>query len=145
MFNKRIIFFVLLFASFNLCAQSIQKRDTIAAVDYDSIYMLQKNQVYICGITKFSGGDAGFANYIFKHLKYPKEAIKLHVQGVVYISFAIDTKGNVVDVKVARSAHPILDKAAMDVIINSPKWKQVKNNANPVSAKKIQAINFALD
>lgn len=147
MYNKSILFFVLLFASFSLHAQSIQKRDTIAAVDYDSLNLKQNSQVYtyVDVMPQFPGGDAGFVAYISKNLKYPKEAVVKCIEGTVYISFVVDTLGNVIDAKVVRSVHPLLDKAALDVIAASPRWKPGElDDGIPIKIKKIQTIKFNL-
>ncbi len=93
---------------------------------------------------QFPGGDTGFATYISKNLKYPDEARKQRIQGSVYIFFIIDTKGNVVNAEVFRALHPLLDKAALDVIMASPKWIPGENNGVSVIVKKIQPIKFQL-
>lgn len=146
MYTKNMLFFVLLFASFSLHAQSIQQRDTIPAVDYDSLQLKQKDQVYnyVGKMPEFTGGDIGFASYVSKNLKYPDEARKQRIQGSVYISFIIDTNGNVINAEVFRSLHPLLDKAALDVIMASPRWIPGENNGVPVMVRKIQPIKFQL-
>ena len=54
--------------------------------------------------------------WIFKHLKYPKEAQEKNIQGRVTVQFVVETDGSISNVKVARSAHPLLDEEAVRVI-----------------------------
>ena len=63
--------------------------------------------------------------------EYPQEALDKWIKGTVTLDTEIGTDGNVKDVKVIRSAHPLLDKVAMDAV---KQWKyspfQVKGGLN---------------
>ena len=48
-----------------------------------------------------------------KIIKYPKEAKKLGVQGVVYVQFIVDEKGAVVDPKLIRKLGAGCDEKAL--------------------------------
>lgn len=96
---------------------------------------------------KFLKSDELFflKDWVYKYLKYPKEAVKEGVMGTVVVSFIIEKDGSVSNVKVESSANELLDDAAMDVVKASPKWIPGK-----VSGKKIRAsislpIEFRLE
>ncbi|HSP05810.1 MAG TPA: TonB family protein, partial [Acidobacteriota bacterium] len=48
--------------------------------------------------------------------KYPEMARKQRLEGVVALSILVSETGQVIDVKVTKSANPILDQAAMDAV-----------------------------
>ena len=82
----------------------------------------------------FNGGDASkFATWVFGQIKYPEEAYKEGVQGRVTLQFVISKKGDVKDVKVARSSgNELLDNEALRVVSMSPAWTPGKVEGKPV-------------
>jgi len=75
----------------------------------------------------FQGGDVqAFHNWVLKNLIYPATAKAKGISGKVFVQYAINTSGEVVDVKVVRSANPLLDEEAVRVIKSSPKWEPAK-------------------
>lgn len=65
---------------------------------------------------EFPGGQKGLLSALNRFLKYPKEAAAKKLQGRVIIQFVIDRDGSMIDSKVVRSAHPLLDQAAINTI-----------------------------
>ncbi len=51
---------------------------------------------------------------------YPESCVKDGIEGIVILEATTDEEGNVVDAKVLRSAHPELDKAAIEAV---KQWK----------------------
>jgi TonB family protein len=51
---------------------------------------------------------------------YPENCVKNEIEGIVILEATTDEKGNVVDAKVLRSAHPELDKSAIEAV---KQWK----------------------
>jgi len=93
----------------------------------------------------FQGGDvSSFLNWVTKNLKYPEIAIKNKITGKVFVRFSINTKGDVVDIKVVRNADPSLDKEAIRVISSSPKWEPAKQKGQKVKEQFTIPIAFAL-
>lgn len=82
--------------------------------------------------------------WVYQYLKYPKAAVANGIQGRVIVEFNIGKDGIVSDVRVARSADPLLDEEALRVVKASPKWKpaQVKG-VNVVSTVSV-AVDFRL-
>ncbi len=95
-------------------------------------------------MAEFPGGKDSLSRYIRMHLKYPDMAKEEHIEGKVYISFQIDTTGSVVDVRVLKSANPILDKEALRCVTNMPKWKPAKLNHVKVRSQYNLPINFSI-
>ena len=74
-------------------------------------------------IPVFPGGWSMFMQWLTKNLKYPATAQQAKIQGTVVCSFIVNKDGSVSDVKVSKSADPILDREAMRVMKMMPKWK----------------------
>jgi TonB family protein len=105
-----------------------------------------KNGVYgvVEEMPSFPGGDATLRDYFIKNVVYPDDAKKAGIQGKVYVSFVVDEKGVVTDVKVAKSASPSLDKEACRVITAMPKWNPGKEKGKAVKVQFTMPVNFAL-
>ncbi|MBN2611386.1 MAG: energy transducer TonB [Bacteroidales bacterium] len=90
-------------------------------------------------------GVESFKDWINANLVYPKEAQDNKISGRVYINFVVDTDGSVTDVKVIRGVHPVLDKAALDLIKSSPKWEKAgKQRGQSVRVAFTFPITFEL-
>ena len=72
----------------------------------------------------FQGGDANqFSKWVNQRLVYPEIAKENGVQGRVTLQFTVEKDGSVTKVKVLRGVDPSLDKEAVRVVSQSPKWK----------------------
>ena len=91
---------------------------------------------------EFKGGTEALMKYMGSHIKYPKEAKKNNIEGKVYIAFLVDSKGNVKDLKIVKSAHKLLDTEALRVIKAMPKWTPGKKDGKNVIAKVTLPIAF---
>ena len=93
----------------------------------------------------FQGGDVdSFRNWVIKNLKYPDIAIKKGISGKVYVQYAVNSIGEVVDVKVIRSVDPSLGAEAVRVISSSPKWEPAKQRGEKVKQQFTIPIAFQL-
>jgi hypothetical protein len=62
---------------------------------------------------EFTGGKNELTKWLAKNLKYPKEAKKSLIQGVVEVEFTIDTTGKISDSKVIKGLHPLCDNEVL--------------------------------
>lgn len=94
----------------------------------------------------FNGGapETEFRKYIGQNLKYPEIASENGISGRVYVQFAINSKGKVVDAVVQVPVDPALDKEAIRVILSSPPWSPGKQRGKPVKVIYTFPINFVL-
>jgi len=93
----------------------------------------------------FNGGDVNnFRTWVQTSLKYPEIAAENGISGRVFVQFAVNAKGDVVDAKVVRSADPALDKEAIRVIMSSPKWVPGKQRGKSVKVQYTLPIVFVL-
>ncbi len=93
---------------------------------------------------EFPGGEKAFYKYLAENIKYPEEAKKNKIEGTVWVEFIINKKGKIKNVKVIRSANPVLDKEAVRVIKSMPDWKPGKQHGKYVNVKFQAPISFKL-
>ncbi|MBR6306532.1 MAG: TonB family protein [Bacteroidales bacterium] len=83
--------------------------------------------------------------WVYQYLRYPKYAADNGIQGRVLVSFVIDEKGNVTDVKVTRGIHTSLDDEAVRVVSASPRWKPGRMAGKKVKVLMTAAVDFRLE
>jgi protein TonB len=101
--------------------------------------------VIVENMPTFKGGDLNdFRNYIQKSINYPEIAADNGISGRVFVQFAVNSKGEVVDVTVVRGVDPAIDAEAKRAIMNSPKWIPGKQRGRPVKVQFTLPIVFTL-
>ncbi len=91
---------------------------------------------------EFPGGNQAMAEWVGRHLKYPKKAPARCMDGKVYVSFVVETDGTITEVKTLKSPHPDMTVEAEKVIRKMPKWKPSTRNGVPVRMKWVLPILF---
>ncbi len=71
---------------------------------------------------EFPGGIEALMQFIQTETQYPPEAMAENIQGTVLVEFIVDKEGNVTNVSVLKSAHPLLDAEAARVCRAMPQW-----------------------
>lgn len=75
--------------------------------------------------------------WIAQNVRYPSEAIKMGITGKVFVRFVVEKDGSVVNVEVVKGCHPLLDKEAIRVVRNFPKyipaWCPIKKCGFPIT------------
>jgi len=89
-------------------------------------------------------GLTEFYEFISDQLVYPKQARKLGVEGKVFVEFIVNKDGSISDVKVTKGIGAGCDKAAMEVVSASPKWKPGKQAGLIVRQRFTVPIQFKL-
>ncbi len=93
----------------------------------------------------FQGGDANqFSKWVNGKLNYPEIAKENGVQGRVTLQFTVEKDGTVTKVKVLRGVDPSLDKEAVRVVSQSPKWKPGKQRDRAVPVTYTFPVIFQL-
>jgi protein TonB len=82
--------------------------------------------------------------YLHDKIKYPSIAQENGIQGRVICTFVVNKDGSIVDIKVVRSVDAALDKEAIRVIENMPKWRPGKQAGKPVRVKYTLPVVFRL-
>ncbi|MCU4176702.1 energy transducer TonB [Carboxylicivirga sp. N1Y90] len=92
----------------------------------------------------FPGGDAALLKYVNQNVRYPVICQENGVQGMVTVSFVIDEKGKVTNVKSLRSPDPNLEREAVRVVKTLPDWKPGKQRGRPVKVSFMVPVRFVL-
>jgi len=89
-------------------------------------------------------GLNSFRDWVMKQLIYPKEAKEQGIEGIVYIQFVVNTKGDVTTTKIMREADPLLDAEAIRVVKSSPQWTPGKQRGQEVNVAFTFPVKFSL-
>ena len=101
--------------------------------------------VIVEDMPKFKGGDINtFRDWVQKRVRYPELASENGIQGRVFITFVVETNGNVSNVSVSRSVDALLDEAAKEAVAASPKWEPGMQRGRPVRVRYSIPIIFQL-
>jgi periplasmic protein TonB len=92
----------------------------------------------------FQGGEAERNKFLAENIQYPQQATENGIQGTVYVSFVVDSKGNVTDVKILRGIGGGCDEEALRVVKMMPKWHPGKQNGKNVRVLFNMPIYFKL-
>ena len=119
----------------------------IEIVDFEEEEEVVEEEVFFIveDMPSFQGkGQEGFREYIAQNLRYPEIAAENGISGKVYVQFAVNSRGKVVDAVVVRGVDPALDKEAIRVVMSSPSWTPGKQRGKPVKVQFTFPINFVL-
>lgn len=94
---------------------------------------------------RFPGGIKGFHKYLSKNLKYPREAQRQGLQGVVTVEFIVEVDGSLSGFNIVNSKGPSLDKEALRVIEGMPNWIPGEKNKKSVRQKIQQNVIFGFE
>lgn len=122
----------------------------------DSIILLEKQEmgsqmmegtdIYSVAevMPQYPGGDQAMMKYLGNNIVYPETCKEEGVEGVVFLSFVIDEKGELKDLEVLRSPDDRLAKNAMEVVTKMPKWTPGKQDGKPVKVQYNLPISYKL-
>jgi len=71
---------------------------------------------------QYPGGETELINYINRERKYPRKAYRDGIEGRVQCSFIVAPDGTIHEVSVLKGVHPSLDREAVRIINNMPRW-----------------------
>ena len=92
----------------------------------------------------FPGGSSGLFQYLSQNVHYPERCEKNGIQGRVVVNVIVEANGSIYEAWVENSVDPDLDKEAIRVVKNMPKWIPGNDNGNPIRVKYTIPITFRL-
>jgi protein TonB len=132
-------------ATENITNEPVPEKIEVAKAEEPEIVQEEKVFIIVEEQASFQGGDVNtFRAWVQQNVKYPPIAAENGIQGKVYVQYAVNSKGEVVDVKVVRGVDPSLDKEAVRVITSSPKWEPGKQGGMKVKQQFTIPISFIL-
>lgn len=94
----------------------------------------------------FLEGEAAFTSNIFKHLRYPANALLNGIAGKVNVSFIVDKRGKTSNYKVERPLGYGLDMEAIRVLKLQPdNWLPGIQNGQAVDTEVIKSVTFKIN
>jgi periplasmic protein TonB len=86
-----------------------------------------------------------FRNWLAENLIYPETASQADISGTVFVNFTVGKNGKLRNIVIQRSIHPLIDKAVVNAIANSPDdWRAARINGYPVNVSYTIPIKFNL-
>jgi protein TonB len=90
---------------------------------------------------KFQGN---LMKYLSDSIQYPDSAKDIDIVGTLYMSFVVEKDGSITNIKVLRGipGGNILDRVAVRIIKEMPKWTPGKQDGHPVRIQYTIPIHF---
>ena len=82
--------------------------------------------------------------YLSKNIKYPAEAQRNEISGVVYVNFQVGPDGVIRDVKVTKGIGYGCDNEAIRVVSKMPAWVPGKQGGRAVAVRCVVPVRFRL-
>ncbi len=94
---------------------------------------------------EFPGFEKEWSAFLQKNLRYPNDAFKKNIQGIVRVQFIVDKDGTVSELSILTSPDKSLSNEVLKLMKKSPKWLPAVQYNKPVIYRHIQAITFRLE
>lgn len=91
------------------------------------------------------GGIEEFRNWIQSSVKYPAVALEHHISGTVFVTFIVNKKGEIKNVRIARGVDPVLDDEVVKTVKSAPQWKPGLQKGQPVAVSFNIPIKFMMN
>jgi len=101
-----------------------------------------QNAVDTTSVPIFPGGEVELDRHVRENMKWKQS--QLTIEGTVFVSFTVDSLGDIGDVRVKKSLCKSCDAEAVRVVKSMPKWVPAKKEGKPISSEAIVSIPFKL-
>ena len=105
-----------------------------------------KGKVYdlVDEMPSFPGGLEELYKWIDNNVQYPAVAWENGIEGRVILKFIVEKDGSLSDSTVIHSVHPMVDREALRLVGQMPKWNPGKRAGIPVRVRYCLPIKFKL-
>ncbi len=104
-----------------------------------------KSFVIVQEPASFQGGDLkDFHAWVMENIHYPPLARENQITGRVYVEFCVNTKGEVVDVKITRGLDASINNEVIRVLSASPLWAPARQQGKQVKQLFSMLVVFTL-
>jgi hypothetical protein len=93
-------------------------------------------------LPEFPGGANALNAWITKNKRDLSAGIKEKIDGEVYVTFIVTSKGKISTPIIKKSLHPMLDLEAMRLVSSMPDWKPGSQNGKPVPVQMMVPVAF---
>lgn len=108
--------------------------------------VLTKDNIYIATelMPEFPGGYSKLLAFLHENIKYPDIAKEVGISGKVILTFVVDKKGKISDIKILKDPGGGCGEEAVRVVKSMPDWKPGKQNGESVNVQFTLPITFNL-
>jgi len=92
----------------------------------------------------FPGGLEELYKWIDNNVQYPAVARENGIEGRVILKFIVEKEGSLSDSTVIHSVHPMVDREALRLVGQMPKWNPGRRAGVPVRVRYCLPIKFKL-
>jgi protein TonB len=123
--------------------------NTIEASDGEDIVLetVPVAQVVVSDVTlnpEFPGGRDAMNAWLASHLKYPKAAKRMGIEGNVVVAFTVDEGGKIMGGYIVESLHRLCDREAIRLVESMPDWTPGERNGRKSSVECSITVPFDL-
>ena len=93
-------------------------------------------------VALYPGGSKALTKFIKDNLKYPEEAKKANINGVVEVSFIIEKTGGITSINITKGLGHGCDEEACRIVRNLLKWYPASVAGQPVRSTYKLSIKF---
>ena len=93
---------------------------------------------------EYPGGTRGIARYFQRNNRYPSEARRNGVEGIVYVQFIVGKDGDLSDFKVIKGIGYGCDEEAIRLLDRMPKWIPGEHSSTKVAVYRTLPVTFKL-
>jgi protein TonB len=93
---------------------------------------------------EFPGGPVIMGRFLAKNMRYPQEARRAGLEGVVHVSFIVGKNGLITDIEIVKGLSPECDAEALTVVRMMPRWRPAHQNGVPVRSRLVLPLRFKL-
>lgn len=139
---KKFLFLlcIMLFSTILVSAQ-VHAGDDINDQDYNDEQIYEKPDK----IAQFPGGMDAYVRWMSANFQYPEKALRDNVEGRVLLSFIVDKKGFINNIKVLHSLSPECDKEAVRMVKAMPRWFAAEHQGRKVNCRYVMPVVFKLN
>jgi periplasmic protein TonB len=112
--------------------------DGIEGEGEDAIYSI------VDKAAEFPGGPVVMGRFLAKSMRYPQEARRAGLEGVVHVSFIVGKNGLITDIEIVKGLSPECDAEALAVVRMMPRWRPAHQNGVPVRSRLVLPLRFKL-
>ncbi len=93
-------------------------------------------------LPSYPGGTDALKKFIADNLKFPVDAKRAEITGMVLVTYVIDSDGKLINPKIRGSLFPSMDEEALRVTRLIKGWQPAKQNGKPVACQVNMPVAF---
>jgi TonB family protein len=105
---------------------------------------LSKQYLAVEKMPQFTDSEGSLRKYIAREIQYPVLAAEQGYEGLVFVQFAVKSDGYIANARVIKGANVELNREALRVVKNMPKWISGEQLAKKNEVNYIIPIRFSL-